>query len=363
MCIFKVLIVSLALSPVLQAQGDACIAALNPELKTRVYLKKDASNSDDVKAAFCSAQFETDAKSLDIGAAVTVPIYGVPVEFSGDYKSTDNWAKRKAFCGDSNRHFSTADSETFLTEFLPPKAFDAFVSCETSQHDSGPVKLTVNAIGKSVEIKADYNKVGASPDYARVVSFQQIGLVCSKDVFKKGEKIISGGVAHTCPRSGVGPVFVGLNTQMGSRTYMFPGERSNQPAGTYRVKITKQVPKEVWKRQVRIYVGVPGYKDEERRNSGDIGQQPGGLNSSQEYFHDATQGLCKETDSPDPGCGNVSEFTTELLDGGRDLHWTLKNNGPRCSEAIDAQIWEHITQPETYYISDNPEKLNYGKRL
>lgn len=220
-----------------KAQPDSCRDILAGGVRDTI-LNRDTSNaSSATKKWFCSSDFLASRSSNNTSAAVTVPIYGVPVEFGYDSSSFDAQQRRRQFCSDNQAQFSNNDATLIFRQVANPNIVRAWSDCmNRTDNINQLVRLQIQRIdSQSFSITAKFSPIlsGQAPptiDYLRVV-----GGSCSSDRLKRGAQLPVQATQELCRQAAFSDITAVLGTTYGDFSATLKRDFTGQFSGEIRL--------------------------------------------------------------------------------------------------------------------------------
>jgi hypothetical protein len=177
--------------------NDVLVAAYNT-----LSINSSQSSVSAAKSWFCSDNFFSDIRDHAAGGKITIPIYGVPVEFGGTYNSQSSLQKREQFCSSSSSYFSNDQALVIFKQVVEKRTIEAWERCMIEKFKAignSSIYLEEDISGNEIFVKAKFRITDESSRDIRplVMTCIYTNAIMLKGDWREGNEVpLSGIIQH-----------------------------------------------------------------------------------------------------------------------------------------------------------------------
>lgn len=205
------------------AQEVDCSKFLTNPIFTKTTTEVSTASKDRFRLLQCASSFKSYADTRKYGIDVTVPVYGVPVEFGGDFENAtvEQWKSQNCSSEDRKSDQSLAYFQSVTT--IDPISAKAALECVKSRTEvdiasRSALRCRVTDTPAALIFEAEWARTpGEAGNPPIVETFGLAGTNCkgAPGPFGVGQSVPEGGVAMLCDKPERSAAF-SLNTNRGS---------------------------------------------------------------------------------------------------------------------------------------------------
>jgi hypothetical protein len=220
------------------AFGQDCDAILSKGITNTYQELRSKDLRRGFRDAMCSTSNDKEDNKTDAGLSVTVPIYGVPVSFGGNYGQVTSSARSSGLCRDTSSALGDKEFESVMVSAVAPQIVEAWSLCKSKQ---GGLFVNGDLNGRDLVLEFRFRPYGSV--YQTKVEGNPVisGATCPNPIVNNGTIIDNGSKFEKCERLSAGAVTVIVNSKVEGAKFFIP------PAPTAEEIATKLVGEyDVW---------------------------------------------------------------------------------------------------------------------